>query len=84
MESEEDDKGQEDEKTTEKEDDGTGQSGSQWGIIPLMMEVAQKTMTPMREIYDWAITEFFYYASYLVEENRKQVRELERIRNKNR
>jgi hypothetical protein len=49
-----------------------------------MMEVAQKTMTPMREIYDWAVTEFFYYASYLVEENRRQIAEMKKISARNR
>jgi hypothetical protein len=49
-----------------------------------MMEVSQKTMTPMREIYDWAVTEFFYYASYLVEENRKQITEMKKISARNR
>lgn len=48
------------------------------------MEVSQKTMTPMREIYDWAVTEFFWYASYLVEQNQKQIREMKRISARNR
>lgn len=48
------------------------------------MEVAQKTITPLREIYDWAVTEFFFYASFLVEQNQRQVKELERIRTRNR
>jgi hypothetical protein len=84
VDNEEDDKEQEDKETVEKEDDATGQSGSQWGILSLMFEVSQKAMTPLREIYDFPITEFFFYASYLVEQNRKQIRDLERIRNKNR
>lgn len=49
-----------------------------------MMEVAQKTMTPLREIYDWSITEFFFYTSFLVEQNRKQTMELKKIRRRNR
>ena len=49
-----------------------------------MMEVAQKTMTPMREIYDWAVTEFFYYASHLVEDNRKKIADMKKISARNR
>ena len=47
------------------------------------MEVSKNTMTPMREIYDWAVTEFFYYASYLVEQNRKQIAEMRKISARN-
>lgn len=46
------------------------------------MEVAQKTMTPIKDIYDWSITELLYYASYIIEQNRKQAAELKKIRNK--
>lgn len=44
-----------------------------------MMEVAQKTVTPIQQIYDWAVTEFFFYASYLVEQNEKQIREMKKL-----
>jgi hypothetical protein len=84
MEDKEDDKEQEDKETVEKEDDATSQSGSQWGILSLMFEVSQKAMTPLREIYDWAVTEFFYYASYLVEDNRKQIANMKKISARNR
>lgn len=46
------------------------------------MEVAKNTATPIKDIYEWAITEFLYYASYLIEQNEKQLRELRKIRNK--
>lgn len=49
-----------------------------------MMEVAQKTITPLREIYDWAVTEFFFYASFLVEQNQKQLAEMKKISARNR
>lgn len=44
-----------------------------------MMEVAQKTVTPIQQIYDFPITEFFWYASYLVEQNEKQIREMKKL-----
>lgn len=47
-----------------------------------MFEVSQKTVTPIKQIYDWCITEFFYYATYLVEENQKQLKEWKKIRNR--
>jgi hypothetical protein len=43
------------------------------------MEVAQKTVTPIQQIYDFAVTEFFFYASYLVEQNEKQIREMKKL-----
>lgn len=46
-----------------------------------MFEVAQKTVTPLKQIYDWSITELFFYATYLVEDNQKQLRDLRKIRN---
>ena len=49
-----------------------------------MMEVTQKTITPLREIYDWAVTEFFFYASFLVEQNQKQLAEMKKISARNR
>ena len=48
------------------------------------MEESQKTMTPLREIYDFPITEFFFYASYLVEQNQKQIKEMKKISARNR
>lgn len=47
------------------------------------MEVSKNTVTPIKQIYDWAITEFLYYASYLIEQNDKQIRELKKISRRN-
>jgi hypothetical protein len=47
-----------------------------------MIEVTQKTMTPISDVYDLPITMFFYYASYLVEQNRKQIAEMKKISNR--
>lgn len=61
-------------------DQGTDENNNQWGCLPLMMEVAQKTVTPIREIYNFAVTEFFYYASYLIEENKRRIAEMKKIK----
>lgn len=45
-----------------------------------MMEVAQKTVTPMREIYNFAVTEFFWYTSFLIEENKRRIAEMKKIK----
>ena len=44
--------------------------------------VAKETSTPIKDLYDWAITEFLYYATYLLEENDRQIRELRKHTNK--
>ena len=79
VDNEESDKEQEDKKTVKEENDATDESGSQWGLTPLMIEVAKNTITPLREIYDWAITEFLYYCSYLIEDNRKRIADMKKI-----
>ena len=52
--------------------------------MPLVFEVSKNTMTPIRDIYDFPVTEFFYYSSFLVEQNQRQIKELEKIRTRNR
>jgi hypothetical protein len=51
--------------------------------VPLLFQVAEKTSTPIKSIYDWSITEFLYFATYLLEKNEKEIRELKKIRMKN-
>lgn len=46
------------------------------------MEVSKNTITPIKDLYDWAITEFLFYASYLLEESEKKLKELRKIKNK--
>ena len=50
--------------------------------MPLIIAVAKETMTPIHEIYNWAITEFLYYASYIVETEEKKIKELKKITKK--
>lgn len=47
-----------------------------------MMEVSQKTMTPISDVYDLPITMFLYYASYLIEQNQKQIADMKKIANR--
>lgn len=53
-----------------------------WGLVPLIIAVAKETVTPIHEIYNWAITEFLYYASYIVETEEKKIKEIKKIRQK--
>lgn len=53
-----------------------------WGLTPLIIAVAKETMTPIHEIYGWSITEFLYYASYIVETEEKKLKELKKINKK--
>lgn len=53
-----------------------------WGLTPLLIAVAKETMTPIHDIYNFAITEFLYYASYVVETEEKKIKELKKIRQK--
>lgn len=49
-------------------------------MTPILLEVVKETMTPLHQIYGWAVTEFLYYASYLVETSQKKLRELKKIK----
>ena len=53
-----------------------------WGLTPLLIAVAKETVTPIHDIYNWAITEFLYYASYVVETEEKKLKEIKKIRQK--
>ena len=53
-----------------------------WGLTPLIIAVAKETVTSIHEIYNWSITEFLYYASYIVETEEKKIKELKKIRQK--
>lgn len=53
-----------------------------WGLTPLLLAVAKETMTDIHSIYGWAITEFLYYASYIVETEEKKIKEIKKISKK--
>ena len=50
-----------------------------WGLTPLLIAVAKETVTPIHEIYSWSVTEFLYYASYVVETEQNKIKELKKI-----
>ena len=53
-----------------------------WGLVPIIIAVAKETMTPIHDIYNWAITEFLFYASYIVEVEEKKLKEIKKISKK--
>ena len=53
-----------------------------FGLTPLLIAVCKETMTPLHQIYGWSITEFLYYASYVVETEEKKIKEIKKIRQK--
>lgn len=53
-----------------------------WGLTPLLIAVCKETMTSLHDIYNWSITEFLYYASYVVETEQNKIKELKKIRQK--
>ena len=53
-----------------------------WGLTPLIIAVSKETMTSVHEIYGWSITEFLFYASYIVETEEKKLKEIKKISKK--
>ena len=53
-----------------------------FGLTPLLIAVCKETMTPLHQLYGWSVTEFLYYASYIVETEEKKIKELKKIRQK--
>ena len=53
-----------------------------WGLTPLLIAVAKETMTPLHQLYGWAITEFLYFASYIVETEEKKLKEIKKLNKK--
>lgn len=49
-------------------------------MTPLLIAVAKETMTPLHDLYGWSVTEFLYYASYIVETENRKIKELKKIR----
>lgn len=49
-------------------------------MTPLLLTVAKETCTPLHDVYGWAVTEFLYYASYLIETERRNIRELKKLK----
>ena len=54
--------------------------GYHWGLTPLLIMVCKETSTPLHDIYGWAITEFLYYATYIVETEQKKLKELKKLK----
>ena len=50
-----------------------------WGLTPLLIAVAKETVTPIHQLYGWSVTEFLYYASYVVETEQNKIKELKKI-----
>ena len=53
-----------------------------WGLTPLLIAVAKETVTPIHQLYGWSVTEFLYYASYIVETEEKKLKEIKKISKK--
>lgn len=53
-----------------------------WGLTPVLLMVAKETVTPVRQLYGWPVTEFLYYASHIVECEKRKIRELKKITKK--
>ena len=53
-----------------------------FGLTPLIIAVAKETITPLHQLYGWAITEFLYYASYIVETEEKKLKEIKKLSKK--
>ena len=53
-----------------------------WGLTPLIIAVCKETVTSIHEIYSWSITEFLFYASYIVETEEKKLKEIKKISKK--
>ena len=53
-----------------------------WGLTALIIAVCKETMTPLHQLYSWSITEFLFYASYIVETEEKKIKELKKISKK--
>ena len=53
-----------------------------WGLTPLLIAVSKETVTPIHDIYNWSVTEFLYYASYVVETEEKKIKEIKKISKK--
>lgn len=53
-----------------------------WGLTPLLIAVAKETVTPLHQLYGWSVTEFLYYASYIVEVEEKKLKEIKKISKK--
>lgn len=49
-------------------------------MTPLLVTVAKETCTPLHDLYGWAVTEFLYYASYLIETERRNIIELKKLK----
>jgi hypothetical protein len=39
-------------------------------------------MTPIHDIYSWAITEFLYYASFVIETEQRKIKEIKKLSRK--
>ena len=53
-----------------------------WGLTPLLIAVAKETVTPLHQLYGWSVTEFLYYASYVVETEQNKIKEIKKISKK--
>ena len=53
-----------------------------WGLTPLLIAVSRETVTPIHHLYGWSVTEFLYYASYVVETEEKKIKEIKKISKK--
>ena len=53
-----------------------------WDLTPLLIAVAKETVTPIHQLYGWSVTEFLYYASYVVETEEKKIKEIKKISKK--
>ena len=78
--SEGDETGEEGEEETNK---GTGDVFQQFGLIPLILRVAECSNSALDTVMSWPVCQTFYIASYIITKNRYEEQQIKQMQMKN-
>lgn len=70
--------GEDESEYNERTNKGSGNPLSQYGILPMVLAVSERTHTPFEEIMSWSINQTFYLTCLVIDMNKvkeQQVRE---------
>ena len=71
---------EDEENTLEKEEESSKRTNTGWGLLPLLLAICEKTNHTLEDVYNMSIMMSMYISTYIIEENEKKLKELNKIK----
>ena len=66
----------------EREETNDNPVKSGWGLLPLLLAICERTNHTLEDVYNMPIAMCLYLSTYIIEDNEKKIKELNKIKKK--